>query len=159
MQQFLSNLDLGANGLWFPVTASILFALAVLIIPKKIISWREIYITFGVVGFITWFSDGLIARQLDLFDIGDPKKAGIGDLMSYTFIPSSLAILYLNYFTHRNRWKLTICFTFIALLIEFWMVYVGYMKYKGWNWYISTIVFLIAFGFLLPMHIKFIRKQ
>ena len=159
MQQFLANLDLGAKGLWFPVTASILFALTVLMIPKKNISWREIYITFGVVGFITWFSDGLIARELDLFDIGDPKKAGIGDLLSYTFIPSSLAILFLNYLAPNNKWKLTFCFTLIALLIEFGMVYVGYMKYKGWNWYVSIIVFLIAFGFLLPMHIKLIRKE
>ena len=158
MQQFLANLDLGAKGLWFPVTASILFALTVLFIPKKNISWREIYITFGLVGFITWFSDGLIARELDLFDIGDPKKAGIGDLLSYTFIPSSLAILYLNYLTTNNKWILTFCFTLIALLIEFGMVHVGYMKYKGWNWYVSIIVFLIAFGFLLPMHIKLIRK-
>ncbi|MEH7096960.1 hypothetical protein [Neobacillus vireti] len=158
MQQFIANLDLGAKGIWFPVTASILFALTVLIIPKKNISWREIYITFGVVGFITWFSDGLIARELDLFDIGDPKKAGIGDLLSYTFIPSSLAILYLNYLTLTNKWKLTTFFTLIALLIEFGMVHVGYMKYKGWNWYVSIIVFLISFGFLLPMHIKLIRK-
>ncbi|MED4229554.1 hypothetical protein [Neobacillus cucumis] len=159
MQQFLANLDLGAKGLWFPVTASILFALIALIIPKKNISWREIYITFAVVGFGTWFSDGLIARELDLFDIGDPKKAGIGDLLSYTFIPSSLAILYLNYLTTNNKWKLTFCFTIIALLIEFVMVYVGYLKYKGWNWYISIIVFLIAFGFLLPIHKKIIRKE
>jgi len=159
MQQFIENLDLGAKGLWFPVTASILFALTVLIISKKHISWREIYITFGIVGFVTWFSDGLIARELDLFDIGDTNKAGIGDVLSYTFIPTSLAILYLNYLTKNNKWKLTLCFTLIALLIEFGMVYVGYLKFKGWNWLASIIVFLLAFGFLLPIHIKLIRKE
>ncbi|MEH7549455.1 MULTISPECIES: hypothetical protein [Bacillaceae] len=159
MQQFIVNLDLGAKGLWFPVTASILFALTVLIISKKHISWREIYITFGIVGFVTWFSDGLIARELDLFDIGDPNKAGIGDVLSYTFIPTSLAILYLNYLTKNNKWKLTLYFTLIALLIEFGMVYVGYLKFKGWNWLASIIVFLLAFGFLLPIHIKLIRKE
>lgn len=159
MQQFIENLDLEAQGLWFPVTVSILFALTVLIIPKKNISWREIYITFGVVGFVTWFSDGLLARELDLFDIGNPQKAGIGDLLSYTFIPTSLAILYLNYLTTNNKWKLTFCFTLVSLLIEFGMVYVEYLKFKGWNWLFSIIVFLIAFGFLLPFHIKLIRKE
>ena len=159
MQEFIKNLDLGAKGLWFPIAASVLFAVTALIIPKKNISWKEIYTTFGVVGFVTWFSDGLLGRVFDLFDIGDPKKAGLGDILSYTFIPTSLAILYLNFLTKNNKWILTICFTILSLLIEFGMVHVGYMKYKGWNWYISIIVFLIAFGFLLPLHIKLIRKE
>ncbi|GAA3333316.1 hypothetical protein GCM10020331_096880 [Ectobacillus funiculus] len=61
------------------------------------ISWREIYITFSVVGFVTWFCDGLVAREFDLVDLGNPNKAGLGDTLCYTFVPSSLAILYLNY--------------------------------------------------------------
>ncbi|NYE04516.1 hypothetical protein F4694_001260 [Bacillus niacini] len=35
MQEFIKNLDLGAKGLWFPVAASVLFAITALIIPKK----------------------------------------------------------------------------------------------------------------------------
>jgi hypothetical protein len=159
MQEFIKNLDLGAKGVWFPVAASVLFAITALIIPKKNISWKEIYITFGVVGFVTWFSDGLLARGFDLFDVGGPRKAGLGDILSYTFIPTSLAILYLNFLTKNNKWKLTFCFTIISLLIEFGMVYVGYMKFKGWNWLISIIVFLIAFDIILPIHIRFIRKE
>lgn len=54
-------------------------------------------------GFVTWFCDGLLARGFDLFDIGDPKKAGLGDILSYTFIPTSLAILYLNFLTKNNK--------------------------------------------------------
>ncbi|MDQ0298254.1 hypothetical protein J2S78_000662 [Salibacterium salarium] len=159
MQEFIESLDLGAKGLWFPVTVCALFALTVIIIPKKNISWREIYITFGVVAFSTWFSDSILARGFDLFDLGDAKKSGLGDILSYTFIPSSLAILYLNYLTQNNKWKLTTIFTLISLIITFGMVYFGYMKWKEWNWFISIIVFLFAFGFALPTHIKFIRNK
>lgn len=159
MQKFIESLDLGAKGLWFPVTVCILLGLSVIIIPKKYISWREIYVTFGVVGFVTWFSDAILARGFDLFDLGDASKPGLGDILSYTFIPTSLSILYLNYLTKNNKWKLTIIFTLISLIIAFGMVYFGYMKHNGWNWLISIIVFLIAFGFALPIHIKFIRNK
>ncbi|KKI92884.1 hypothetical protein WQ54_06785 [Bacillus sp. SA1-12] len=159
MQEFIKNLDLGAKGMWFPVLVSILLAVIVLFIPKKNISWREIYITFGVVGFVTWFSDGLIAREFNLIDLGNPNKAGLGDTLLYTFVPSSLAILHLNYLTKNNKWKLTIMFTVISLLIEFGIIYVEYMNYKGWNWFISLIVYLIVFGFLLPIHMKIIRNE
>lgn len=93
MHEIIDNLDLSSKGLWFPVTVSIVLVLSVLIIPKKI-SWRDIYITFGVVGFATWLSDGILARAFDLFDIGNPKKAGLGDILSYTLIPTSLSILF-----------------------------------------------------------------
>ncbi|WP_431804670.1 hypothetical protein [Halobacillus andaensis] len=159
MKKFLDSLDLEAMGLWFPVTVSILLALTVIITPKKNISWRETYITFGVVAFVTWFSDSMIARGFDLFDLGDPKKTGLGDLLSYTFIPSSLAILYLNYLKKNNKWKLTIIFTFLSIIITFGMVYSGFMEWKGWNWIISITVYLFAFGFALPAHIKFIRNE
>ncbi|MCM3213371.1 hypothetical protein ABER75_19730 [Niallia taxi] len=158
MHEFFTNLDLHAKGLWFPVSVSILLALTVLFIPKNI-PWKEIYITFGVVGLATWLSDGILSRALDLFDIGDPKKAGLGDILSYTFIPTSLAILFINYFTRKNRWILTSWFTLAAFLIEFGMVQLGYLKFKGWNGYFSIIAFVIAFGFLLPLHLKIIRSD
>lgn len=159
MQKIIDHLDLGAKGLWFPVIISILLTTTVLFIRKKNITWREIYITFGVVGFATWFSDAMFARVIDVFDIGHPKKAGLGDILSYTFIPTSLAILYLNYLTKKNKWKLTIIFILLSMLIEFGMIHSGYMKYKGWHWSISIIAFVLAFGFLLPKHISIIRND
>lgn len=157
MDSFIKSLDLGAKGLWFPVTVSILLALTVLFISKKNISWREIYMTFGIVGFVTWISDALIARSLDLIDLGDHNTAGLGDILSYTFIPTSLSILFLNFLTKENKWKLSILFTVLSFLVEVGMFYTGYLKYSGWNWAISLIVFLIAFSFLLPIHLKIIR--
>lgn len=41
MDKFLHNLDLGAEGLWFPVTISILLVLFVLLLPKKNISGEK----------------------------------------------------------------------------------------------------------------------
>lgn len=159
MHKWIDQLDLGAEGLWFPATASILLALITIFIPKKGITWREIYITFGVVGFVTWVSDGLIARTFDLLDLGHPQKAGLGEILSYTFVPSSLAVLYINYFTPKNKWKLVIIFTIVSALVEVGMIYSGYMKYRGWNWGISIITFLIIYGFLLPIHIKIIKNS
>ncbi len=158
MVKFIYNLDLGAKGLWFPVIVSILLIIIALFIPKKNISWREIYITFGIVGLVTWISDAIIARALDLLDLGDPNKAGMGEILSYTLIPTSLAILFLNYFTKENKWALSFLFTVISIMIETGMIYFGYMKYQGWNTAISAIVFIIAFSYLLPIHIKIIRK-
>ncbi|MCE4051479.1 MULTISPECIES: hypothetical protein [Bacillaceae] len=158
MHEIIDNLDLSSKGLWFPVTVSIVLVLSVLIIPKKI-SWRDIYITFGVVGFATWLSDGILARAFDLFDIGNPKKAGLGDILSYTLIPTSLSILFLNFLHSKNKWMLTSWFTLAAFLIQFGMVQLGYMTFKGWNGYISIIVYVFAFGFLLPWHLKFITNE
>lgn len=158
MDTFLHNLDLGAKGLWFPVTISIVLVLTALFIPKKKISWIEMYTTFGIVGLFTWITDGIIARGFDLIDLGDPNTGGIGEILSYTFIPTSLSILFINYFTKKNKWKLTILFTILSFLIETGMLYFGYMEYSGWNRFISFIVFIIAFYFLVPLHIKIIRR-
>ncbi|OAS87761.1 MULTISPECIES: hypothetical protein [Metabacillus] len=158
MDKFIHNLNLGAKGLWFPLTVSILLAITALLIPKKNISWKEMYITFGIVGLGTWISDSIIARAFDLIDLGDPIRTGIGDILSYTFIPTSIAILFLNYFTKENKWRLTILFTVLSFMIDTGMIYFGYMKYKGWNTAFSLIVFIIAFSFLLPIHLKIIRR-
>jgi len=33
------------------------------------------------------------------------------------------------------------------------------IEFKGWNGYFSIIAFVIAFGFLLPLHLKIIRSD
>ncbi|MFD2215622.1 hypothetical protein [Metabacillus endolithicus] len=157
MDKLIENLDFGAEGLWFPITISILLSIIVLFIPKRNITWREIYITIGIVGFATWISDAVIARTLDLIDLGDPNKTGIGEIFCYTLIPTSFSILYLNYLSKENKWKITILFIVLSFLVEAGMLYFGYMKYNGWNLAFSFIAFVIAFGFLLPLHSKIIK--
>ncbi|MGN7940838.1 hypothetical protein [Virgibacillus sp. 6R] len=159
MSKALENLDLNASGLWFAILISFLLLLIAAFIPKKYISWREIYFTFGIVGLATWICDALIARVFDLIDLGDEKMAGLGEILSYTFIPTSLAVIYINYYTKKNRWILSIIFTFISILIDLGMQYFGYMQYNGWNLFFSILFIFIAYAFLIPLHIRIIRDK
>ncbi|WP_077300943.1 hypothetical protein [Virgibacillus pantothenticus] len=157
MDKVIHNLDLHSKGIWFPITISIVLALIMFFVPKKHITWKELYATFGIIAFVTWLSDALIARTLDLIDLAEPKTAGLAEILVYTFVPSSLAILFINYYTYKNKWLLVLIFTIIASVMEWIMVQLGYLKYKGWNPFISIAVYIIAFGFLLPAHIKLLR--
>ncbi|AUJ27010.1 MULTISPECIES: hypothetical protein [Virgibacillus] len=158
MDKVIHNLDLHSKGIWFPITISIILVLTILFIPKKHITWKELYATFGIVAFITWLSDSLVARTLDLIHLADPKTAGLAEILVYTFVPSSLAILFINYYTHKNKWFLVVVFTIISALLEWTMVHLDYLKYTGWNPFVSIAAYIIAFGFLVPLHVKLLRK-
>ncbi|WP_121640086.1 hypothetical protein [Virgibacillus sp. Bac330] len=158
MDKVIHNLDLHSKGIWFPITISIILVLTMLFTPKKHITWKELYATFGIVAFITWLSDALVARTLDLIDLADPKTAGLAEILVYTFVPSSLSILFINFYTYKNKWLLVIIFTSIAAMMEYIMVHLDYIKYNGWNPFVSIAVYIIAFGFLVPFHIKLLRK-
>ncbi|MCM3727429.1 hypothetical protein M3226_17265 [Neobacillus cucumis] len=112
------NFDLHAQGSWLPILLSLLVFIYALFMPKKEIGWREFYVTFGIVGYFAWISDSLLGKMLDLVDFGHPKITGIGEFLSYSLIPSSMAVIYLNYLEKSNKWKLTIIFTIISTLIE-----------------------------------------
>ncbi|MEW4325631.1 hypothetical protein Q0N12_03035 [Rossellomorea marisflavi] len=160
MEKIIHRLDFGAEGLWFPLTVSLILALCMLIQPKRLISWVELYITFGVVGLAAWLSDVLVMRVLDWVDVGDAKITGIGEVLSYTLVPTSLAILYLNLTPYENRWRNSIVFTLLSFLIQAGMEYFGYMKVVSpLILYISPIFYLIVFRFILPIHLRIIRKQ
>ncbi|UTE74868.1 hypothetical protein M1I95_10670 [Rossellomorea marisflavi] len=160
MEKIIHRLDFGAEGLWFPLTVSLILALCMLIQPKRLISWVELYITFGVVGLAAWLSDVLVMRVLDWVDLGDAKITGIGEVLSYTLVPTSLAILYLNLTPYEKRWRHSILFTLLSFLIQAGMEYFGYMKVVSpLILYISPIFYLIVFRFILPIHLRIIRKQ
>ncbi|MEW4306992.1 hypothetical protein [Rossellomorea marisflavi] len=160
MEKIIHRLDFGAEGLWFPLTVSLILALCMLIQPKRLISWVELYITFGVIGLAAWLSDVLVMRVLDWVDLGDAKITGIGEVLSYTLVPTSLAILYLNLTPYENRWRNSIVFTLLSFLIQAGMEYFGYMKVVSpLILYISPIFYLIVFRFILPIHLRIIRKQ
>lgn len=155
----IKNLDLHAQGNWLPISVSLLLFLFALFMPKKEIGWREWYITFGVVGYIAWIGDSLIGRMLDLVDFGHPNVTGIGEFLSYSFIPSALSVMYLNYLKKTNKWTLVIIFTIIATLIEWGMRKVGYIKPHGWSFYISIPLYFVVFSFFLPLHRKIIEDR
>ncbi|WP_080848221.1 hypothetical protein [Cytobacillus gottheilii] len=155
----LDNLDLGAKGLWFPIIVSIALFLTLCFIPKKKINIVEIYIIFCIVAFVTWLSDGIVLRVFDLIDLGAPDKPGLGDILSYTFIPPSLACIFLCYLDSRNKWIFVILFSAISFLIELGMEFSGYMDTNHWFKYVSLIFYIITFAFLLPLQLKIIRQR
>lgn len=157
MESIIKNLDLYAKGLWLPVSLGIIILLYALLMPKKEISWRELYITIGVIGFATWISDSIFAKYLDLVDFGDRKIVGIGEFITYNFVPSSLSVIYLNYLNKANKWKLVIIFTVISFLIEWAVVKVGYMKLTHWNHLFSIPIFFFVYSYILPLHFKIIK--
>lgn len=84
------------HGWWYPAILSLILILVIIFMPKKRISWKEIYITFGIIGYVVWMVDMTIAVPFDLFDIGDPQKEGLPELLLYGIIPSCLSVIYLN---------------------------------------------------------------
>ena len=157
MKSIIKNLDLHSQGTWLPVLISILLLIYALFMPKKEIGWKEFYITFGVVGYFAWIADSVLGKMLDLVDFGHPKITGIGEFLSYSIIPSALAVIYLNYFGKANKWLLAILFMIISLMIELGMRGVGYMKPHGWSIFLSIPLYFIVFRFFLPLHRKWIK--
>jgi hypothetical protein len=157
MEPIIKNLDLNAKGLWLPVALGIGLLLYALLMPKKEISWRELYITLGVVGFATWVSDSIFAKYLDLVDFGDPNIVGIGEFITYNLVPSSLSVIYLNYLNRDHKWKLVIIFTVISFLIEWAVVKIGYMRLTHWNHLYSVPIFFLVYSYMLPLHLKLIK--
>ena len=159
MNSIMKNLDLYAQGTWLPILISLLLFIYALFMPKNEISWQEFYVTFGTIGYFAWISDSILGKMLNLVDFGHPKITGVGEFLSYSLIPSSIAVIYLNYLDKTNKWKLTIIFTIISILIEWGMRSVGYMKPHGWSFFISIPLYFVVFAFLLPLHRKWIKCQ
>jgi lipoprotein signal peptidase len=114
MDSFIQNLDIQQRGIWFPLITGVIALFFILFMPKRKMNWREIYITFGVIGYVTLMLDVFIVGEyFDLFDLGDPGLEGIGDLMTYAIIPSCLAIAYLNFYDRKTKWFYVFLFTIV----------------------------------------------
>jgi hypothetical protein len=160
MEKFIQNLDLTAKGIWFPITLGTIALIYILFMPKRL-TWREIYLTFGTIGYVALTIDMFfMLNYFDIFDLGrDPKQEGIGDLISYGIIPSCYAVIFLNHLKLEKKWLFVALFTLLSFLSEWMLVQVGYMKLKGWQTWWSIPVFIIVFGFWLPWHLKLLRKE
>ena len=157
LEQAIQHLDLSAHGLWFPITVSLCLFILALVLFKRQLTWLDFYITFSVVGFVGWLCDVIITRVFNVIDLGDSKVTGLGDILSYTFIPPSLSVLFLTYLTAKNKWVLSLLFCAGSLLIEYGMIKSGYMHLNGWFFIYSIVVYLLVYAFVLPWHIAFIK--
>ncbi|MGM7722910.1 hypothetical protein [Metabacillus sp. Hm71] len=160
MGNFIQNLDLSAKGIWFPITLGIISLIYIFFMPKRL-TWGEIYLTFGTIGYVALIIDMFfMLNYFDVFDLGrKPMQEGIGDLLSYGVIPSCYAVIFLNHLNQEKKWIYVILFTLLSSLSEWMLVQIGYMKLKGWQTWWSIPVFIIVFGFWLPWHLKLIRKE
>ncbi len=150
------NFDL-AKGIWYPIVLSISLVIMIFISPKRL-SKQEFYITFGVIGYFVWMVDMTIAAPFDIFDIGT-KRNGLPELLLYGFIPSCIAIIFLNYYQSTSKKKTLIIFFIILSFILEWLAEItGIMTSKIWHAYYSIPVFTVVFFFALPWHLTFVRS-
>jgi hypothetical protein len=149
-----------STGWWYPASLGSALLLFILLMPKKTLTWREIYITFGMIGYLVWQVDMILAVPFDLFDVGDPLKEGISEVFLYGVIPSALSVIYLNFlnlkWNWKKRWLYAIVFAGISLFLEWLAIRVGLVKLKHWNILFSIPIHLAAYILLLPWHLKFI---
>ena len=159
MDTVIASLDLQQKGIWLPLLVGAILLLFVFFMPKRQMNWQSIYLTAGVVTAVGLLLDiNIIGQYLDLFDLGDPNKEGIGDLISYSIIPSCLAVIYLNYLDQQRKGVYIVIFIALSFLYEWELTQLGYMKLKGWqNWY-SIFVYLVVYGLWLPWHLNIMRE-
>lgn len=159
MNNLIHNLDLQSKGVWFPLVIGAILLSIMLLMPKRQINWRGIYLTFGTVGFVGLVLDiNILGTYFDWFDLGDPHKEGIGDLVCYGIIPPCLAVIFFNYISLKSKWLYVAFFTLISFLFEWELTQLGYMKLKGWqNWY-SIPIYILIYGSWLPWHFGLIKK-
>lgn len=145
------------QGWWYPTILSSVLLLIVLTMPKKRISWKDIFITFAIIGYIVWMVDMTLAVPFDLFDLGNPKKEGLPEILLFGIIPSCLSVIDLNLYKEDKEWFWVIFFVIVSLILEWLTVKVGLMK--RWNTWWSPPVHFVAYAFFLPWLLKFIRGQ
>ena len=157
MSKFYKNIDLSAKGVWFPIISGIAVLIFVVFMPKRL-KKKEIYFTFGVVGYVALILDVFVfATAFDLFDLGSPNIVGLGDIMSYGIISPCIALIFLNFYKQENKWIYVLIFTVISFLYEIILVNLGYMNLHCWNSLFSIPVHIISFGFWFPLHLKLMR--
>ncbi|MET1248861.1 hypothetical protein ABWW58_08755 [Sporolactobacillus sp. STCC-11] len=152
MSLIFGRLDLKAEGVWYPISLAALLILFILFMKKRQLTWLQIYTTFGVVCSLTWFMDISSAIYFDAFRYGSDHGIGLADLLSISFIPSGLAIIYLNYRTASNKWFMLLLFSLLSLAIELAAIHIEYFHLKYWKLYYSGIMYLVIYGLLLPLH-------
>ncbi|WP_426451948.1 hypothetical protein ACP26L_07680 [Paenibacillus sp. S-38] len=156
MNEIINAMDF-STGWWYPVVLGFFCLFFVITMPKRI-NWREIYLTFGLIAGLVWVVDTVFAIWLDLFDIGDPTKRGIGEFFLYAIIPPCLAVIYLNFYQERNKFLHTLLFTALSGLVEWGAVAVGLMKETHWNTLYSLPVFLAVYYLFLPKHLNILEN-
>lgn len=127
-------------------------------IPKRL-SGKEIYITWWVMSALAVFTDLLLGvAPFDLFDfLQDPKPELLSILVEMT-MPAAYGIIFLNFMPMRKQPFVfyLVGFVLLSVFMEWLTVRFGYLIYKGWNLWYSSLVYSIGCLFL-RWHLFYIR--
>ncbi len=118
---------------------------------------QEFLFHFATVGYVVWMVNITIAAPFDIFDIGT-KRDGLPELLLYGFIPSLLALIFLNFYKEgKKNISLVFLFVIISFILEYFTTKSGIMTSGIWKPWYSIPVFFIAYYFYLPWQLKFLR--
>jgi hypothetical protein len=157
--EVINRLDLTPEGAWLVYLAgAILIPLSLLL--KKHLTWKEWYVTFGIVGFLAWLGNIVMFYQLDLLDSGKPTIGSIPDIIMFAISPACVSVIYCNYLTSsKSKWGVALVFTLGSLITEYLLVNVGFLVQKGWKVWYSIPFYLLMYFLYLPLHIKYIKGE
>ncbi|ANS76789.1 hypothetical protein AWM70_21205 [Paenibacillus yonginensis] len=144
-------------GIWFGYISLFVFLMVIVFMPK-ILSLREIYLTWGWMSFLTLFTDLIFGAVLDLYDFVGPGIS-FADLFLEAALPASYGIITANFLPEKNSnfiWYL-LGVIVTALLYEWLSLEAGYLVYKGWKLIYSIPVYILGTLFL-RWHLRFIRS-
>ncbi|MDF2921840.1 MAG: hypothetical protein K0R57_754 [Paenibacillaceae bacterium] len=156
--EVVKRLDLYAKGAWLVYGIGALLLVLALFFRRKL-TWREYYITFGIMAAAGWLGNIVFFFQLDLLDSGDPSIGGIADIIVFTIAPSCIALLYLNVYNPRRKWIFSLSFSLLSLLLEYILVVAGFLIQKGWHTWYSIPLYFLFYHFGLPWHLQYIRQE
>ncbi|RAV05060.1 hypothetical protein DQG13_04040 [Paenibacillus sp. YN15] len=156
--QVVQRLDLPAKGAWLVYGLGTLLVLLALLLRRKL-TWREYYVTFGIMATAGWLGNIVLFFQLDLLDSGDPSIGGIADIIVFTLAPSSIALLYLNFYKPNIKWIISLIFTGMAFVMEYCLTALGFFTQKGWHVWYSIPLYFVLFFFFLPWHLRYVRGK
>jgi hypothetical protein len=145
----LSNMDFYTQGLWFAALVSVLLALYLALMPKRLRGSSMLFVYLSI-GFVAFLIDTLLGIIVDLFDIGAPQLSSLPEVLNYGVVPPLLAVIFLNHAVNGSKWVPVLLFTALSSLYEWSAVRVGLMRLHGWQPWMSIPVYLVIYGLVLP---------
>ncbi|MED4227214.1 hypothetical protein [Neobacillus cucumis] len=147
------------QGEWYVLTVLFVFILILLFMPKRNLTWAGIFITLGVAGFLTWVSDSIAGSVFDLFDLAKKNTTELSDSFLLSFVPASISVIYVNFYSHQKRWIIAFIFTFLSFFLELGLVKVGYMNNNNWKTWYGLPVYFMVYRFFFPWFLKLISTK
>lgn len=142
---------------WFTYTTLVINLIVIWFMPKHL-TIREIYVTWFVVALINLSSDVVLDLYFKLYELSSGGVQLWVHFLELT-LGASYGIIYLNFMPKKvvKFVPYLIVWLVFALALEFVLIKINFINYKGWNlWY--SLPYYIFFMLFLRWHIKFIRK-